>query len=138
MFDLHGCGHENLSREAIESDLEARLAASGWGNRVATVVLNPELEVWVWSDSPRVAEALGWSGQNIEMRAYLSGKSFLFDQEGKPANPKGAVEEALKKVKKTRSASIYLELGKNVGHRRCTDPAFLKFKSTLQSWFPAD
>jgi hypothetical protein len=41
----------------MASDGTLRLLAlftSGWENRAAAVVLDPELEIWVWSDSPEV------------------------------------------------------------------------------------
>jgi hypothetical protein len=61
VFDRDGCGAEGRSRTAIETQLETELAASGWAERSAAICIEPELESWVWSDSPHVASQLAWS-----------------------------------------------------------------------------
>lgn len=63
VFDHKGCGREDLPRIELESELEERLHASGWGNRAAVICLDPELETWVWSPSPEVPSTLGWPGR---------------------------------------------------------------------------
>ncbi len=63
LFDRHGCGAEGRTRAELEAEVEGRLENSGWQGRCGAVVLDPELEVWVWSDSPHVAEILGWRGR---------------------------------------------------------------------------
>jgi hypothetical protein len=61
LLDREGSGKEKLSREEMESDIEKRLGASGWEDeRAVAVVFDPELEIWVWSDSPQVDEVLNW------------------------------------------------------------------------------
>ena len=47
-------------------------------------------------------------------------------------------EDALREVNRKPSPAIFAELARSVSTRRCTDPAFLKFKEALQTWFPAD
>jgi len=116
--------------------VENRLEASGWGERAGAVVLDPELESWIWTTSPHVARVLGWAGRESEMREYLAGKGFFRGDEVKPLRPKEAVEAALYEVRIPKSPALYLDLGKHVSHARCTDAAFLKFKSTLKAWFP--
>ena len=61
VFDLHGCGQESQSREQLETTVEGRLGSSGW-THAACICIDPELENWVWIDSPHVANRLGWSG----------------------------------------------------------------------------
>lgn len=135
MFDREGCGHEHLTRTDLESDVEARLAATGWDARACCIVFDPELEIWVWSDSPHVAQILGWPNRETELRELLKQKSYFVAQESKPSHPKEAVEAALKQARIPRSSSLYQQLATQVSFRRCTDAAFLKFKATLQTWF---
>ncbi|MCL4853651.1 MAG: hypothetical protein KJZ78_20030, partial [Bryobacteraceae bacterium] len=71
VFDRHGCGQEDRSRLAIEGDVEQRLTRNGWKDRSAAIVLDPELEAWVWSDSPEVDQVLGWTGQTLDLRTWL-------------------------------------------------------------------
>ncbi|HEY4589423.1 MAG TPA: hypothetical protein VII86_09345, partial [Thermoanaerobaculia bacterium] len=100
------------------------------------VVISPELESWVWSDSPHVERALGWDRGPAPLRSWLQEKGLLEAGAAKPAQPKEAVELALKTVRTPRSSSIYLELARSVSTDRCTDPAFLKLKRCLREWFP--
>ena len=51
VFNREGSGREMMNRVEIERVVENRLSLSGWDERSATVVLDPELEIWVWSDS---------------------------------------------------------------------------------------
>jgi hypothetical protein len=137
VFDREGCGRQQLSREVLETEIEQRLAVSGWGNRAAAVAIDPELEAWVWSDSPEVDQVLGWSNRTPSLSVWLKSEGFRTEDEAKPRQPKRALEEALQLARKRRSSSIYRQLAERVGVHRCTDPAFLKLKTVLQSWFGA-
>ena len=137
MLDREGCGQKELSREELEQQIEGRLSQKGWSERAAAIVLDPELEIWVWSDSPKVDNALGWSGRTPDLRNWLREQELLEDNEQKPACPKEALERALRLVRKPSSSSIYMQLAKTVSLRRCNDLAFTKFKNTLKTWFPA-
>src|SRR5262245_51042586 len=48
LFDREGSGREDTPREVLERDLEARLSPD-WGEQARVVVLDPELEAWLWS-----------------------------------------------------------------------------------------
>lgn len=135
IFDHEGSGQDEKSRHEIEMELEQKLSVSGWENRARVIVLEPEIESWVWSDSPHVERILDWEGRNPSLRDWLTNKDFLMENELKPSRPKEAVEEALREVKKPRSSSIYLELAQKVSFRNCNDSSFLKLKDTLQEWF---
>ncbi len=136
MFDREGCGSEE-PREALEADVEARLAQNGWELRSAAVVIDPELDVWVWSDSPHVDATLGWRQHGIHLRTWLAERGFLQPGHGKPERPKEALDAALRNSNKRRSSSLYFDIATRVSFERCADPAFLKLKSTLQRWFPS-
>ena len=138
IFDREGCGREAEGREALEADVEERLAKTGWTDRAKVIVIDPELESWVWSDSPEVDNALGWAGQAPALRPWLAERGFLDEGETKPNRPKEAVEAALRLAHKPRSSAIYRELAESVSLRRCADSAFQKLITTLQSWFPSE
>lgn len=135
MLDRAGCGRESASRTELEHEIEQRLSQSGWDNRSAAVVVDPELEIWVWSDSPHVARVLGWEGRQPDLRTWLQEKAFVQAGQVKPDDPKGAVEQALREARKPRSSAIYAELARLVRFQDCVDPAFVKFKQVLQQWF---
>lgn len=134
LFDRDGCGREQQSRTEIEVSVETQLAAD-WGDRAAAVVLDPELEIWVWSDSPHVEAVLGWEGRDL--RARLRAEQLLGEGAVKPSDPKAAVEWALRAVHKPRSSILYQRLAEQVSFARCEDAAFAKVKATLARWFPA-
>lgn len=136
LFDLHGCGADAVCRGALEEEVERKLHASGWPEGdVAVVVLEPELESWVWSSSPKVADVLGWQDERDQLRAFLGNASLWEDGKSKPTDPKEAMKAALKKRKKPLGAQLFADLATNVSVNRCEDPAFQKFKDTLQRWF---
>lgn len=136
LFDREGCGQEGLLREALEADLEARLAQTGWGNRAAAIAMDPELEMWVWSDSPHVDTLIGWQGKEPALRPWLQDKGLLTAGQSKPERPKEALELALRVARKPRSSSLYSQLAQRVSLDRCTDPSFAKLKTVLRAWFP--
>jgi hypothetical protein len=135
LCDREGCGREARPRERLEADMEERLRQNGWEGRSAAVVLDPELEVWFWSDSPHVREALGWKQAQPAVSDWLEQRDYLRSGQRKPARPKEAVQEALRLSKKPRSSSVYFELAQNVSFEHCSDPAFGKFKTVLERWF---
>lgn len=137
LFDREGCGQESLSREEIEEDVEDRLSRSGWGDRAAAVVIDPELETWVWSDSPNVDRTLGWAGRTPNLRSWLVSHGVSFNAAGKPDGPKTAMQTALRAAQKAKSPNRFLELAQTVSFDRCADPAFHKLLERLRAWFAA-
>ena len=112
------------------------LKINGWEERAAVIVIDPELENWVWSDSPKLAAELGWTDQPMVLRAWLRQNNFLDHEDSiKPKRPKEAMDAVLKEMKKPRSSAIYFAIANAVNFRHCQDASFLKLKETLQSWF---
>jgi hypothetical protein len=137
VFDREGCGREEKDRLALEADVETRLRENGWSERAAAVVVDPELEVWVWSGSPHVETALGWRTGDPPFLDWLRGEGLLERGALKPARPKEAVERALRLTRRPRSSALYSQLARNVSTERCVDPSFAKLRSILQRWFPS-
>jgi hypothetical protein len=138
LFDRVGCGADRRTPEELEAEVERRLGESGWGDRAAAVVIDPELEAWVWSDSPHVARCLGWRSHAPDLRAWLRSQGLWTETDQKPSDPKAAVERVLIHVGRARSSAIYEELAKRVSSRRCVDPAFLRLRDILARWFSGE
>ncbi len=136
MCDRHGCGQEQLTREELEQRMEERLRRSGWSDRAAAIVIDPELEAWVWTDSPHVEEILGWRRRQLGLREWMRAEGYLAEGQVKPVHPQRCLDEALRIARKPRSSALFRAIGERVSLRRCTDSAFLKFVSILQKWFP--
>jgi hypothetical protein len=135
MFDREGCGREEMSALELETALEAELKSSEWSDRAAVIVLDPELEIWVWSGSPHVDTQLGWAGRKPDLRSWLRKQALLQAGQPKPDRPKEALEAVLRAVKLPRSSAFYRALADKVSLGRCTDRAFLKLQMTLHAWF---
>lgn len=136
VFDKEGCGREHCSKDELEAEVKSRLSASGWGERAEALVIDPELEAWVWSDSPHVESVLGWQGQNVTLNRWLKDMGYLEHESVKPQKPKEAMKDVLRLVKKPFSSAIHQELAETVSFERCQDLAFLRLKSILRQWFP--
>lgn len=137
LFDREGCGREEQSAGELEAEADGHLHRSGWGDRAKAIVLDPELDVWVWSPSPHVDVALGWRERRPSLRQWLVARRFLAKASGaKPDRPKEALEAALRDVRRPRSSAIYGQLARKVGLASCRDRAFLELQGLLRAWFP--
>jgi hypothetical protein len=137
LLDHDGCGREAETPEKLESELEARLDESGWEGRARAIVLDPELEIWVWTNSAHVLQFVGWKGDQPALTKWLTERSYLKEGQSKPERSQEAVEELLRLARLPRSSSRYFEISQKVSLHRCEDRAFLKLRDTLKGWFPA-
>jgi hypothetical protein len=137
VLDYEGSGQEGRPSENVRNDLKRRLETSGWADRTEVLVLYPELENWVWSDSPEVDQAVGWQGRKPSLREWLVGQEWWPKDTAKPSRPKECLEVALREVRMRRSSAIYRQLAEKVGLTRCQDEGFRAFRETMKSWFPS-
>ncbi len=136
MFDHEGSGKESMTREALQEELNADFVHTAWGERAKAIVLEPELEAWVWSNSPHVDNVTGWRDREPRLRNWMEDNGWLQADAVKPERPKEAFEAALRQARRPRSSSLYKRLADNVSVRRCTDVSFTEFCETLRKWFP--
>jgi hypothetical protein len=136
LLDCYGCGRAGVPADELEKQIQTRLAQSGWDYRTAAIVLDPELEIWVWSDSPHVAKALGWENRRPPLRNWLRNEGWIQPGEVKPGQPEKAMEKALWVARKQRSSSIYEEVALHVSLQDCADRKFCQLKMLLQNWYP--
>lgn len=137
MFDKDGSGSPGKSREGIQNDVEYDLSLNGWENRSKAIVIEPELEAWVWNGSKHVPAILGWDGNYASLRGWLEERGLWTPRARKPSDPKRAMEDVLHRTRTPRSANLYGKLAKTVSLTRCGDPAFNDLKTTLRRWFPS-
>jgi len=133
MLDLEGCGQPGKSASQIETDLQHRLDKVGWKGRSAVVVLDPELEIWVFSRSRQVINIIA-GGDAAFFHQTLKQHPSL--PNGKPSEPKIVMEELLARRNLPRSSALYRRLAEKVSLTGCQDEAFNKFRHTLRNWFP--
>lgn len=137
VFDRLGCGAEERTPSELERTVLDHLEANGWNERAGVVVIDPELESWVWSSSPHVERILGWSGRDPDLRSWLTQQGFVEPGAVKSNSPKEAFRRALREVRKPASSSLIRRLAETVSLTRCQDTAFLKLRRILTSWFQA-
>jgi hypothetical protein len=128
-------GGSGRNAEDVKAVLDSELAKAKLDRWARAIVIDPELEVWVWSDSPHVAKALGWSEGQSALLSWLRQNGLWQAEDRKPRDPKTALERALWTVRKPRSSAIYRTLAQTVSVERCQDAAFLRLRNTLQEWF---
>lgn len=138
IFDHEGCGKESETAEELERRLDTELAKSGWDDRARAVVIDPETEIWIWSDSPHVAATFGWKSEKGEMSAWLRARGFLTPGAAKPSRPKEAMEAVLRETGVRASAAHFGAIAKKVSLDRCRDRSFRRLRTLLQAWFPTD
>ena len=139
VFDRDGCG-SRLSRVQIQQEVELDLTRNGWRDRSKAIVIDPEIEVWVWSESPEVARVLGWGSDFRALRAWLTSRRLWLPEQQKPQDPKNAMRRAMEgagiRGKARRSPSKFHDMAAAVDFTDCGDPAFVELRRTLLEWFP--
>ena len=143
VFDRDGCGSP-LAREEIQDRVESDLASNGWMDRSKVIVIDPELETWLWNGAPEVAEELGWGGDYSGLRAHLASANLWPDDAPKPTDPKRAAREAMRAARvpnrARRSPAKFGRLASQVASTflsDCQDSAFAELSASLRDWFPA-
>ncbi len=134
VFDRERCGSFE-TRERIEQEVEADLARSGWRDHGKAVVIDPELEGWLWSDSPNVLKGLHWRGAFDELKSWLEQQEVWDHSSPKLHDPKAALRCTLRRTRRRKSARIFGEIANRASLKGCRDPAFRKLKSVLGGWF---
>ena len=137
LLDLAWQGVPAESASELEGQLETNLARAGMTDWARAVVIEPELEAWVFGRSRHIPTALGWPESSEGLRSALAANGLWPAEDHKPPDPKAAMEWALRRVAIPRSSSIYRQLAVKVGTKKCTDRAFVRFRTLLQNWFPA-
>jgi hypothetical protein len=92
------------------------------------------MDVWMWGAESHLRAALGWSFDE-GIREWLVDRSFVFDANDKPLRPKEALNTVFRRALVPRSSARYGEVVKAISLTRCKDPAFLRLRQALVSWF---
>lgn len=125
-------------KAAIVEHITARLIKSGWSaDAVKVIVIEPELENWLWQDKPQVADVLRYR-DGVPLRQHLANHGLWPVDADKPPRPKEAAEWVLKQTRQPRSSAIYQKLAEHISIKGCTDAAFGEMHAALQIWFPAE
>lgn len=133
LLDFHGCGREQEDPLALEAILDCQLQAA-WGERAKALVIFPEVDVWLWGADNALRESLHWS-QDEPIRDWLRDRGFEFGVDGKPRQPKEAMQLLCRTQKLARSSALYERITSRISLQNCTDPAFGRLRRQLSDWF---
>jgi hypothetical protein len=133
ILDFEGSGATGSAID-LESKLDAQLARS-WQDRAKAIVIEPELESWVWGSDNALKQVLRWH-EETDIRKWLTENDFSFSDDGKPERPKEAFESVLRQLKRPRSSALYRRVGSSISLEKCTDTAFRRLGDQLRTWYP--
>ncbi len=134
VFDREGCGEERTEAVKLERKVENSLDENGWKSRNTVLVIDPELENWIWVASPLIKEIINWKFDE-EIILWTKKQNYTFNSSEKPERPKESFEAVLRYAKTPRSSAIYKKIASRVSYRKCNDRAFVKLIHTLSDWF---
>lgn len=134
VLDVRFPGSPN-SADGIVEEIHRRLVASGWQGRAQVIAIDPELEAWVWSDSPHVEYVLGKTHEQIRRLAEEQG--WWLPDAVKPVEPKKLLLAVLREKRRPPSSAVFGDLASQVSLKRCSDGSFTRLRETLQTWFDA-
>jgi hypothetical protein len=122
----------------IRDAITQQLKASGWdAQRFIVIAIDPELEQWIWQDSPVLESALRHHGPQ-SLRATLSGRNLWPDAQVKPPKPKEVFIQIQHENGVKKSSSVFRRIASEVPIAACTDTEFQCLVNTLRAWFPAE
>jgi hypothetical protein len=133
VLDFEGCGTDLPNATALEAQLDGRLSMH-WKEAAKSIVIEPELDVWVWGADNAVEAVIEWpAGKSV--REWLRERGFTFEANEKPTRPKEALEAALRIPGLPRSSALYQTIAERISLRRCGDEAFIRLRKQLLDWF---
>lgn len=132
-FDPHP-GAESLVRE-----ISANLLAAGWPeDAFRVVVIDPELEAWLWAPNVNVAMAFGHDDFK-EMQRMLAERNLWDEASPKPNDLKEARDVAAKLGGRRTAGPIFRSVFAGISRRACDlceESGFRSLRAALQTWFP--
>ncbi len=135
VFDREGCG-DDAPRGEIQHKVERNLERNGWNGRSKAIVIDPELEAWVWGNSQCVSEVLGWGTDYSGLRNWLYSQHLWPRDCPKTSRTKRAMQAAMQCKRVRKSARKFSELAARVRLSNCQDPAFTNSEKPCASGSP--
>lgn len=124
--------------EAIRDDLSARIVKTGWTiDRFRVIVIDPELEAWIWQRSQKVADVLKFSSVDSMVKAVRAASIEWSDDKAKPSRPKDALKAVATRQRGIGfSNAIHREICEKASVVKCQELSFKQLREALQGWFP--
>ena len=142
--------------EQLERDIRENVQSVGWSaDDVEVIVLDPELEIWIWQRNVNVEQAFDYSGppslwKKLAAQAISPSRRLVPadpdrgllpawpDDDRKPRDPKATVEAVRLLCDSDPPSAIFNSISARISVKGCVDPGFLKLRSALRRWFPPE
>lgn len=123
---------------AIIQNITSQLQESGWApDDIVVIAIDPELEQWIWQDSPVLATELRIEAPQ-GLKAALSERGLWPQDVAKPPSPKELFIQLRRENNVKLSSSVFKRIAANVPVAACQDSEFRRLVSQLQIWFPVE
>lgn len=123
---------------AILARITRQLTDSGWdADRVVVIAIDPELEEWIWQDSPVLERELRHTGPT-SLRSSLAKRGLWPVDRNKPPSPKQVLLQLQTENRVKKSSAVFKRIAAAVPIAACADPEFQRLKSQLRAWFPPE
>jgi hypothetical protein len=125
------------SPQKIRTDMARRIMDKGWArDDFEVIVIEPELESWIWQDNPHVAKAFRFKDGSL--RDWLQEQGCWPEDCAKPPRPKEAVKRVGRHTRVGQSSANYKNITNKVSVKNCVDASFQMMASCLRRWFPPE
>lgn len=122
----------------IIKNILTQLLESGWAaDEVIVIAIEPELEQWIWQDSPVLADELRMDAPR-GLKAALSERGLWPQDAAKPPLPKELFIQLRRENNVKLSSSVFKRIAAKVPVAACQDSEFRRLVNQLQLWFPAE
>jgi len=133
-LDYEGSGTDQPDAISLEAELDDFLSTT-WLNEAKAIVIQPELERWMWGSEAVLKQAISWP-KSEGLRESVSDNGFTLDDQNKPTRPKEALEHVFRLAHTPRSSASYEAIAQRISLKRCQDASFQRLRTQLQLWFP--
>lgn len=125
--------------EKLREDITNNMLGAGWAEgSFCVVVIDKELEAWLWAPNVNVAKAFGHNDFD-QMRAALAQKNLWDEGAPKPNDLKAARDLAARLGGKRTGGPIFRGVFEGISKRACDlcqENGFITMRNALQTWFP--
>jgi hypothetical protein len=129
----------HLGAEKLREDITKNMLGAGWpADSFCVVVIDKELEAWLWAPNVNVARAFGHSDFD-QMREALAKKNLWNAGAPKPNDLKAARNLAAKLGGKKTGGPIFRGVFEGISRRACDlceEKGFIAMRQALRNWFP--
>ena len=128
-----------LPAAVVRGEILGNLLHNGWSAECAeVVVIDPELEVWLWQrGNPHIGMAFRYNSP-ISLEEFLATEGLWSSAAVKPTKPKEAASLLLRQYRAGSPMVVYSRIVEHISVRGCQDPAFGHLVSALRRWFPVE